>query len=253
MEYPPGDLGWFAENLAETVQEIVDAWADSGASADYSQASPEIIQEALEQLIEVLRASDWDKGSEQLATAESPPAGVGVSELGDYGLSMLTDLSHLAVDLRLTGIPERLEQLAVSLALWVIGRDGELNTIELVVNGLARLANNTLDEAELERLFVVMGEVQEAISPRLMQRQISHPTQQPWQLLLLNRAIVATRSLIPQLMEQAFAEIAEQMPERAPGFFREGMEQIKLRGYPKPVSEIIERYYREWPAEKILH
>ena len=148
---------------------------------------------------------------------------------------------------------ERLEQLAVSLAFWVIGQEGELSTIELVVNGLARTANKTHDAQELERLFIAMSDLLYALSPSVLQQKSAPLGQQPWQLLLLNRAIVATRSLSPQLMENAFSDVVEHMPDQAPDFFREGMEQVKLREYPAKVSEVIERYYREWPVEKILH
>ncbi len=252
MPLPPNDLSWFSENLAETVQEIVDAWTDAGGSATFNQAPPEMIQEALEQLVEVLRLSNRDQRLTPVTRDESAES-VDISELGGYGLNMLTELSQITADLRLGGLSERLEQLAVSLAFWVIGQGGELSSVELVVNGLARIANSTLDALELERLFVAMSDVLDAIPPGVLQQRPAEPEQQPWQLLLLNRAIVATRSLSPLLMETAFSDVAEHLPETAPGFFREGMEQIKLRGYPEPVAAIIERYYREWPAAKTLH
>lgn len=56
MELPPINLSWFAENLSDTVQDILDAWNDTNASASTNgRAPPEILKEMLKQLIEVLR------------------------------------------------------------------------------------------------------------------------------------------------------------------------------------------------------
>ena len=251
MKLPPADLSWFAETLTESVQEIIDAWNDAGSQATDDELSPDLLQNALEQLIEVLQLVEWNH------TAESPDpngalAQADVSELGDYGLNMLTELSQIATDLGLPEQVEHLERLALSLALWVLQQEGDLASIELVVNALARLANDTVEAFELEQLFHTMSDILSAVLPAET-TDLSEHGRQPWQLLLLNRAIVATRTLSPQLMEQAFSDVVEQLPEEAANFFREGMEQVKLRDYPQHVSEVIERYYHAWPPVKLLH
>jgi hypothetical protein len=254
MELPPVDLSWFAENLSDTVQEILDAWNDANASVSaQDEASPELLKEALKQLIEVLRIQEWNNNTGQ-GNGNRAPAEVDISELGDYGLNMLAELSRISIDLGLEGQMDRLEQLALSLGLWVARQNGELNSVELVVNGIARIANHSQEQMALERLFHVMGEILDAASPVDSARYIfADVMNNPRYLLLLNRAIVATRTHSPQLMETAFADVALQMPDAAPGFFSEGMEQIKLQGYPEEVREVIERYYREYPSVSTLH
>jgi len=252
MKLPPADLSWFAETLAENVQAIIDAWNDSGSRAADDEASPDLLQNALEQLIDVLQLVEWNHSAETPGQSEGP-AQADVSELGDYGLNMLTELSQIATGLGLPEQTERLEQLALSLALWVIQQEGDLSSIDLVVNALARLANETLDSFELEQLFHTMSDILNAVLPVEPGVQGEPATRQPWQLLLLNRAIVATRTLSPKLMEYAFSDVVEQLPEEASNFFREGMEQVKLRDYPAHVSEVIERYYHDWPPVKLLH
>jgi len=254
MELPPIDLSWFAENLTDTVQEILDAWNDAKASASCEErAQPELLKEALRQLIEVLRIQEWNKNPSQ-GTGNRTPGEVDISELGDYGLNMLAELSHLSIDLGLAGEIERLEQLALSLGLWVARQNGELNSVELVVNGVARIANQSQEQFELERLFYVMGEILDAVSPVDSPKHVfENVMNNPRNILLLNRAIVATRTHLPQLMETAYADVADQLPDAAPGFFSEGMEQIRLQGYPDDVREIIERYYREYPPVSTLH
>ena len=254
MELPPVDLSWFAENLTDAVQEILDAWNDSNAfDASQETAPPELLKEALKQLIEVLRIQAWNNNPNQPGSVGTLGE-VDISELGDYGLNMLSELSRLSIDLGLDGKIERLEQLALSLGLWVARQNGELSSVELVVNGIARIANQSQEQLELERLFYVMGEILDAVSPVDASGQVyENVMSNPRHLLLLNRAIVATRTHLPQLMETAFAEIVDHLPDAAPGFFSEGMEQVRIQGYPDEVRELIERYYREYPPISTLH
>ena len=59
----------------------------------------------------------------------------------------------------------------------------------------------------------------------------------------MNRAIVATRTLDPGLMESAFDTLVTELPEDAPRFFAEGMGQLDIVGYPPRVREVMTRYY----------
>ncbi|MCP4285580.1 MAG: hypothetical protein GY792_14165 [Gammaproteobacteria bacterium] len=255
MELPPIDLSWFAENLTDAVQEILDTWHDANApvSSNGEETPPELLKESLKQLIEVLRIQEWNNNPSQ-GSVDSAPGEVDISELGDYGLSMLAELSRLSIDLDLESLTKRLEQLALSLGLWVARQNGELSSIELVVNGIARIANDTKEQNELERIYNTMDEILDAVSPvDSAKYAFENVLNNPRHLLLLNRAIVATRSHSPQLMEKAFSDVADQLPDAAPGFFREGIEQIKTQGYPEEVREVMERYYREYPPAATLH
>ena len=149
--------------------------------------------------------------------------------------------------------PEQLEQLSLSLALWVIQQEGDLTSIDLVVNALARLANQTVDSFELEQLFYIMSDILNAVLPAEQTAAGEPPARQPWQLLLLNRAIVATRSHRPQLMEPAFDAIVEWLPDQATRFFAEGMEQMTMLDYPDDVREIVRRYYLAHAVPRRLH
>lgn len=251
MIVPPSDLSWFSDKLAETLQVISDAWSDSGTVVSADETSPRLLQEALQQLIQVLQTQVPGGGLEEYPA--NPVEEVDVSELGDYGLHMLLELYQMATDLGLNEQLESLEQLSLSLSLWVVENEGELNTVDLVVNSLARIANQCTDLASLERLFFVMGEILDAIPPLSPEELLNQSTLHPCQLLLLNRAIVATRTLTPRLMEIAYTDVSELLPEEAPRFFSEGMEQIEIQNYPDAVREVIESYYRKWPAPKTLH
>ena len=252
MELPPSDLSWFADTLVSTLREIINAWDETGSHAPSDETSPELIREALAQLIEVLRLHEWNTVSaakESVLTEEE----IDISELADYGLTLLLELSTMATDLGLEPQVNQLDQLALSLSLWVVRQDGELSSLELVVNGLARIANHLSDPFELERLFFLMSEIVDALSPILLEMDTEPEQLHPWQLLMLNRAIVATRSHLTQLMETAFADVVERMPDEAPAFFQEGLAQVEIQDYPEPVREVIERYARECPISRTLH
>ncbi|MCP3867160.1 MAG: hypothetical protein GY703_03515 [Gammaproteobacteria bacterium] len=251
MKIPPPDLSWFAEILTDTVQVISDAYSDSVVSLEDDEASPALLQEALQQLIEVLQTQVRDFESEEYPADLAEQ--VDLSELGDYGLSMLLELYGIAAALDLEEQLETLEQLSLSLSIWVVEKEAELNRIDLVVNALARIANQNVDPGGLENLFYLMGEILDATPPLTPEDIAERPEPHPCQLLLLNRAIVATRVLSPQLMDIAFADVVELLPDQAPGFFQEGMEQVKIQNYPDPVREVIERFYHDCLSPKILH
>ena len=252
LELASSDLTGFSQALAETVEEIIEHWKEANVRPVGDESDPEVLSNAFQELLQVLRQYE-DTG---LEGTKSPARGPELSELGDYGLSMLLDLERIASGLRLTAIGDRLERLSVNLALWIVRRDGDLSTLELIVNGVAKTANQLRTPNELERLFSVIDEIVQALNPGLQQEVSStsgDSAQNPRNLLLMNRAIVATRALAPSLMENAFSDILQQMPEIAPGFFTEAVEQIEPRGYPPPVAAVITRFYQLAAVPKTLH
>jgi hypothetical protein len=54
-------------------------------------------------------------------------------------------------------------------------------------------------------------------------------------------------------MEQAFDSLVEYMPDEAPAFFREGMEQMDVLNYPSQVRVVMELYHEEWCGRRVLH
>jgi hypothetical protein len=136
-------------------------------------------------------------------------------------------------------------------------RGAELLHPEPVVNAAAALANSLREPNELAALYALMSEVVEGVSPLQTQEaeedRRSRGADRPWRVLLLNRAIVATRSHRPALMNEAFQAVCEHLPEEAPSFFREGMGQMDALNYPQPVRDLMDRYYSLWCAGQRLH
>ncbi|MCB1858693.1 MAG: hypothetical protein KDI63_10490 [Gammaproteobacteria bacterium] len=256
MELPPQDLGWFADNLADVIQEIATARSSRDGVILQTEAPAELLDKIVPALVDALKTVNIDNNNNISELHNIPSRSINVSELCDYGLGILGELAQLATDLKQRDQVERIEQLAVSLTLWTLQRQGSLRSIELVVNGLARLANHTAEHSSLVYLFHVMSDVMLALSRSSVGTGPEKSTgisTDARKILLLNRAIVATRALSPDLMDIAFADVANELPESAPQFFAEGMQQIDIQNYPPEVSRVIERFHRDWPETRVFH
>ncbi len=149
-----------------------------------------------------------------------------VRELGDYGFQLLWELSVWAKKLGLNKESTELEELSLPLALWVIDHGRELQTLEPVVNAIASMVNRTQSIQQLENLFQVINSIVNGVLPEISQNIEDINPHRPWRILLLNRAIVATRTCQPTLIEVAFGTIVEYLTEDTASFFSEGIEQM---------------------------
>lgn len=252
MEIPPADINWFAKTFSEDFQGFHEAWLTAGSPELVDEPSPEQLSDAMEQLIDLLYR--FDENSQLLnAGATKEDSGPDLSELGSYGFSILENMVQLTDELGLDNSQYHWEELAVSLALWLARQGAELTLISLIVNGLASMANQSMDQGQLENLYHTMGEVLDAVNPNIMEEGYSADLQHPWRLLLMNHAIVATRTLSPRLMTESFNAVAEYLPEEAPEFFHQGMDQVAVQKYPDPVRDVILHFCDNWPTNRILH
>lgn len=251
MDIPPPDLSWFTERFLAAARELADNWSESAQQPASDEAPPELLIDAMCQLIDLLRSHD----SELAPTDPEPSAatGPGISELGEYGISMLDEFARLHVELGM-GEPVTWERLSLSMARWVVEHEGEIDSPQLAVNALARIANQNGNLGVLESLHAIMCEMIESTAPPDESGPVADsPLSQAFRMLLVNRAIVATRTLSPLCMEQAFDAIVQHFPEQAPQFFAEGEIEVHKRGYPQEVAEVIVRYANAWPLPRTLH
>ncbi len=250
MDIPPADIRWFDEAFKETARKMIESWEDSGSPTIQDEPSPDILFNAMQELLVLLHTLDYESRN---ATGRQNPDEPDLTELGDYGIHILEEFALQSNHLGLENKENVWEHLAVSLARWIALQGGELQTLSIVVNGLAYIANHSENQAQLEQLYLVMGEVCDASTPPEHLSEPNGEVENPWRMLLINRAIVATRTLSPRLMEEAFSDITVHLPETAPDFFREGMEQVEIQNYPEQVRDVIQRYLSEWPVKRVLH
>ena len=211
--------------------------------------SPEQLLAGIEQAVDVMERADADAagkpGEAVLASAEI--TGIGDSALGL--LEAIVDRVETA-----SGHQNRdLMRLAIPISLWIARQGGEINKLQLVVNSLAAWANELQDTVQIGELAQVTREIIDATAEQVRRDLEQDNPMRPWRIINLNYGIVATRSHDPELMEEAFSILVENLPQDARAFFREGMEQMKIINYPPEVREVVERYDRIWGSGNTLH
>jgi hypothetical protein len=234
-----------ADRLRAILRAVTDAHGRQAPQPAERRPSPELLSQALEQLLAVLGRVSSDAAA--LATLGSAD----LSRLGDDGLSLLGDLEAWTITLGLTEERRDLQALMVALALWSARRGGRISLLEPLVNALAAIANRMHEPAALGRLCTVMDRVLDAVHPRLQQDPDKSNPGRPWRVLQLNRAIVATRSHDPERMTLAFERLIRDLPEEAPAFFREGMRQMQELNYPPQVRNVMQQYLRQWSGRRL--
>jgi len=244
MRVPPVDLPYLREQFRDLAAQVREAWdASSHAAAEVD--TPRQLRDALLQLVDMLAHIE-------AAGADTDAASAEINTLGEYGLHLLEELAPLAASLDQAALANRIEQQCLPFALWIARHGGEIRHLAPVVNALAHYANMASHPQTMGHLYTCCCELVEAASPAC-EEQPSRGAQHPWRLLLLNRAIVATRSHNPELMEAAFDAIVDHLPGEAHRFFAEGMEQMAVIDYPDTVRDVVRRYFLAHGIPQRLH
>jgi hypothetical protein len=231
-------------NISGLLQDLFQASQTAPVFA--MQPSLEHLREELSRLLAGIRQIDaarWATGHPDVAE---------VSELGERGAHLLADLRRWAARLELPGAAYRCQAALLSLAAWIARQQGYLRALELTVNTLADFANQTREPDMLFKLSRLLDEIVEAVPPAIKRDDDKQNFFRPWRILLVNYAIVATRSHRPEAMEQAFDSLLAYLPEEAPRFFSEGMEQMVALDYPPQARAVMENYARQW-VPRSLH
>jgi hypothetical protein len=244
------DLNLLNETFVRLAVQLLEEVGSKQFIRQDAEQNPRQLVEAMYRLFDLLRAIQADQAE---APDEKPDAERDIHTLGDYGFHLLGDLASIAGGLGLDELSHELEGLSLPLAVWIARQGGILRTLEPVVNAIAIQANSVREPIELERLYQLTGEIQQAAAADIQQDLEKTQSGRPWRILLLNRAIIATRSHRPELIEDAYDNLVRHLPEEAPGFFREGMQQMVALDYPQPVRQVVEKYYNLWSIERTLH
>ena len=244
MNLPPADLSYLRERFKELATLVREYCETTSLQSEDSEATV-MLRDAMLQLVDML-----DQIQENPEKTKATPNEL--TTLGEYGLHLIEDLGQLAVENEQADLYREIEHLSLPFALWIARHGGEIRNLAPVVNSIAHFANQNSQPHTMASLYTCCCEVIEAISPTCENPSSSDPND-PWRLLLLNRAIVATRSHNQELMEPAYDAIVESLPEDAERFFSEGMEQMTIIEYPNHVREIMKRYYLAHTRPKRLH
>ncbi len=224
------------QNLAASILDVHRKLIDVMSNEE----SPEHIIEGIDQFLRIATQLDMSRDTADAVDDKD------VTQLGNYGLSLLMDLQQWVSQRELHELASDIQLITLSIADWIIRHAGQIQILEPVVDALAKIANQSSQHAKLITLTQFMGKIQHAcanISRSDLEK--SNPGR-PWRILCLNRCIAATRSHDPKQMEQAFAFMIQVMPDEAPRFFSEGMQEMDKLDYPAHVKKILQDYFDKY-------
>jgi hypothetical protein len=244
MSVPPVDLPFIREQFYELATQLRELGDASGQVLEEVR-DPAVLNDAMAQLLGILEQVSGDSPDARVSNAE-------LNTLGEYGLHLFDELATLADQLDQAATAAEIRQLCLPFAVWMARQGAEIRNLAPVVNGLAQFANQASQPQAMAALYSYCCELVDAASPACEEYQTGE-AHQPWRLLLINRAIVATRSHNPELMAPAFDAIVECLPHEAQRFFAEGMEQMAIIDYPDQVRDLVRRYYLAHTQRRLLH
>lgn len=224
--------------------DIIDTY-DARRPAETNQVTPVQLAEAIEQFVALMARIDHEEGEIGPITRDD------ATQIGDYGITLLTDLIAWAGQLNMPVPRQDLEIVILASADWIMRHDGQIRTLDPVVNALANFSNRMHDPASLEPVTEYMSRVIQA-SANLIKEDLEKTNPgRPWRVLHLNRGIVATRTHNPLLMEKVFEDLVRYLPEDAAAFFAEGMQQMEVLNYPQPVRQVMGRFFDRWTRPRM--
>ena len=204
---------------------------------------------AIQGYIDVMQRLDAD----QVVNGRGVSAATDASQIGDHVLNLLDDIATVAVNRGLQETMLLLHRLSLPVALWIETHQGEIERLDIIVNAIANYANELKDPAHLAELCGVISKIQSVVADNIQKDvELSNPMR-PWRILNLNWGIIATRTLNPELMAQVFEQLIHHIPADAKDFFREGMQQMDIVGYPDEVRQVMEKYSSLLGAGSSLH
>lgn len=247
------DIQALSDRLTTILDPLLDAYSDADHPA-IEGTTPTVLARAFAQLLELLYRVDSPAEAELESSQEAPNLDPrGITELTEYGFTLLNQLTVWLAKLRVTDQQENIDAATVMLTLWSARHNGELDNLDAVVDALARYANHTKSPEQLALMYQHIALIIKQVSPTIKQDLDKANPGRPWRILLLNFAIVATRSHHPDYMEHAYAELINVLPEDAPQFFAQGMQQMDALDYPAHVRSVMQRYYQQFCNKPALH
>lgn len=233
---PPDDL---KKIFTQASSAVLNAFESSNVQSG-GDATPAQLIEAINQFFIIYEKLGSKYSENSLIKKEN------ISQIGEETINCLIALGAWAERLNLQQEKSMLEEIAFSVAHWVIRHQGEIRSLEVIVNTLATKANRTSDTAVLTSLFHVMNDVIEHTSPEQKNDLDKSDPARPWRMLNFNFAIVATRTLNKDLMIRAFDTLGRNLPEDCPQFFEEGLKQSEKEVYGPEIKTMMAEYFKKW-------
>ena len=247
------DFSFKAKDFRDQLEQAVADGIEASPLSQDVESSPESLLSAMGQAIDVMQRAEADITAD---SSENPIEENDISQIGDYVLTLIEGLlGHVQAASSTQAVAQgrALMRLTLPVAMWVAHCGGRLDKLDLVVNAIADYANEYREPEQLIELTRVIATIIQAASVVVQQDLEQTNAMRPWRVLHLNYGIVATRSHEPKLIEAAYDTLVKGFPQDAREFFKQGMQQMDIIGYPQAVREVVEKYNQMWGSESSLH
>jgi hypothetical protein len=227
--------------LKSAAREIVAAFDLSGLPPG-GKITPAMLVDALDVFFDDCERIDREYGP------TSEVLGEDVSGLADQIFECLHDLGNWSDKLKLRGARIAVIDISLEVAQWCMRHKGQLRQIGPLVAALANRANlaGSLDAC------LALSDAYEAVivnvSARLQADHTSTDPLRPWRQLLLNSAIVSTRSRDTNKMERAFKRMEAHLPSECPAFFKQAAHQVAGLGFSPEARQLVQTRSAKWTA-----
>jgi len=230
-------------------EQVADLSLSLRAENDESANQAMQMIEALISNIDIMQRVDSDcqaNGNDTLAEAD-------INQIGDYALSLITQLVVIAANRGLQKVIVDLTRLAMPVSSWIVSHKGKILQLDTVVNAIASYANVLTNPEMLEQLSYFIESIMPAIEEDVKRDLEATNPMRPWRILNLNWGIVATRSHNVKLIDKVYTQLMMNIPADVHGFITEAMQQMDIIGYPDHVREVVARHYNSLGYNQQLH
>ncbi len=174
-----------------------------------------------------------------------------INRLGEYGLNLLTELLHWAYSNHHKDFSHVTHQLILSLSLWITKHNGEIQSLETIIDTFSYFTNKTAEPYELKEMVQLMSTIIDACSMTIKNDAGQNNQISTWRILNLNRAITATRSHDVTLIRNTYQQLVETFPHEVANFFAEGMHEIERLNYPTQVKDVLQEFFNKYSRPKM--
>lgn len=228
--------------LRSASREIIKAF-ESVTLVQRDRITPPMLVDALEVFFGDCERIDRQYGSAAEALAED------VSGIADQIFDCLHDLANWADRLKLRPARIKVIDLSLDTAQWCLRHRGQLRQIGPVV---AALANRVNTAGNLDAC-IALSDAYEAVianvAVRLQADRTSTDPMRPWRQLLVNAAIVSTRSRDLHRMKRAYQHLETHLPSECPAFFQQAAHQVAGIGFTQEARALVQARNAKWTSQ----
>jgi len=227
--------------LKSAAREIIAAFEASGIPPG-NKITPLNLVDALDVFFDDCERIDREYGPTAEVLAED------VNAISDQIFECLHDLGNWADKFKLRNARISVIDISLEVAQWCMRHRGQLRQIGPVVAALANRANlaGSLDAC------IALSDAYEAVivnvANRLQADHLSKDPLRPWRQLLINAAIVSTRSRNLKKMERAYKRLEAHLPSECAAFFQQAAHQVAGLGFSAEARGMVQARHAKWTA-----